>query len=39
MPKRSTVVIGEEGKVLKAYYNVKAAGHAANVFSEVCEIG
>lgn len=39
LPSRSTIIIGPDGKVLRAFYGVKAAGHAANMFKEVCEIG
>jgi peroxiredoxin Q/BCP len=39
IPARSTIIIGEDGIVLKAFYGVKAAGHAANMFKSVCEIG
>lgn len=38
IPARSTIIIDEDGKALKTFYGVKAAGHAANVFKEVCEI-
>lgn len=32
---RSTVVVGKDGKVTHAYYNVKATGHVARVRSEL----
>ncbi|MBI4665707.1 MAG: redoxin domain-containing protein [Nitrospinae bacterium] len=32
---RSTVVIDEEGRVFKTYYNIKAAGHAAKVLADL----
>jgi len=32
---RSTFVIGDDGKVLKAYLNVKAKGHAAKVLEDI----
>lgn len=36
---RSTFVIGENGKVLKAYANVKAKGHAAKVLEDLKGMG
>ena len=32
---RTTVVIDEQGKVLKVYSNVKAGGHAGKVLGEL----
>lgn len=33
--KRSTFIIDEEGKIAKAYYNVKAAGHAQKIAEDL----
>jgi peroxiredoxin Q/BCP len=38
-PARSTIIIGEDGRTLRTFYGVKAAGHAADMLKEVCEIG
>lgn len=34
-PIRSTFVIGESGKILKTYRNVRAKGHAARVLENL----
>lgn len=36
--KRSTFIIDPEGDVAKAYYNVRAAGHAAQVAQDLAEL-
>lgn len=32
---RSTVVVDEEGKVERAFYNVKATGHVAKIIRDL----
>lgn len=36
--KRSTFVIDPEGKIAKAYYNVRAAGHAQRIAEDLAEL-